>query len=183
MTTQHLSLSGLSQLLLTQFWCSFLGTSRTDSNYQVGICPGNICSCDICPYPEYLSCYWLNFEQTLKEGSQKKYWLEFIRGRYVHLKFLYPKLFGLKIFLVPNFFYPILFCFWTKISLTEIFFFTKTTITITTTTTLMGFDTIEINLVSSGSMVNSSLAVWPKLAHCTRHFLAYFIEYCDECFS
>ena len=43
-----------------------VGTSRSDSKYQVGICPGDICPGDICPYPEYL-----NFEQTLKEGSKK----------------------------------------------------------------------------------------------------------------
>ena len=70
---QHLSLSGTSQLLLTWFWCnfigSFLGASRTDSKYQVNICPGSISSWDICPYQEYLSSYWLNFDQTLNVGS------------------------------------------------------------------------------------------------------------------
>ena len=42
----QLSMSGISQLLLTLFWWkfkgSFLGTSRSDSNYQVDICQGNI---------------------------------------------------------------------------------------------------------------------------------------------
>ena len=69
-----MSISGISQLLLTQFWWnfkgSFLGTSRTDSNYQVDICPGNICPGDICPYQEYLSCYWPDVDQTLKVGSR-----------------------------------------------------------------------------------------------------------------
>ena len=51
-----------------------MGTSRTDSNYQVDICSGNICPGDICPNQEYLSCYWLNFNQTLKVGS-------FFKGR------------------------------------------------------------------------------------------------------
>ena len=44
----------------TLFWWNFkarfLGTSRTDSNSH--ICPGNICSGDICTYQKYLSCYW-----------------------------------------------------------------------------------------------------------------------------
>merc|ERR1712115_361904 len=30
----------------------------------MGICPGNIC-----PYQQYLSCYWPDFDQTLNEGS------------------------------------------------------------------------------------------------------------------
>ena len=49
----------------------FLGTSRADSNSYGDICPddicpGNICPGDICPYQEYLSCYRLYFDQTLK---------------------------------------------------------------------------------------------------------------------
>ena len=60
----------ISQLLLTRFWwnfkCRFLGTSRTDSNCQGDICPGYICPGDIYPYQEYLSCYWPDFDETLK---------------------------------------------------------------------------------------------------------------------
>ena len=71
----HLSISGISQLLLTQFWWnfkgSFLGTSRTDSNYQVNICLGNICPDQICPHQKYLSCYWPNFDETLNVASSK----------------------------------------------------------------------------------------------------------------
>ena len=41
-------MSVISQLLLARFWWnfkgSFLGASRTDSNYQADICPGNILS-------------------------------------------------------------------------------------------------------------------------------------------
>ena len=73
----------ISQQLLTLFWPNFknrfLGTSRTDSNSHSVICPCNICPCNICPcnicpcniypYQEYLSYYWLNFDQTLKVGS------------------------------------------------------------------------------------------------------------------
>ena len=64
---RHLSISGISQLLLTRFWWNFtgrfLGTSWTDSNCHSGICPGNICPSNICSglictYQEYLSCYW-----------------------------------------------------------------------------------------------------------------------------
>ena len=70
---QHLSISGISQLLLTKFWWNFtgrfLGTSRTGSNYHSDICPGNICLSDICPYQEYLSCCWSEFDETLKVGS------------------------------------------------------------------------------------------------------------------
>ena len=66
-TTHHTnSMSAISQLLLTRFWWNFngrfLGRSRTDSNYQVDICPGNICPDNICPYQEYLSCYWPDFD-------------------------------------------------------------------------------------------------------------------------
>ena len=61
------------QLLLTRFGPNFnyrvLGTSRTDSICHCDICPANICPGGICPYLEYLSCYWLNFDQTLMEGS------------------------------------------------------------------------------------------------------------------
>ena len=57
----HLSISKISQLLLTRFWWNFkgrfLGTSRTESNCHRDICPCNICPDDNCPYQEYLSCW------------------------------------------------------------------------------------------------------------------------------
>ena len=73
-TFVHISnISAISQLLLVQFWpnfkCRFLGPLWTYSNCHNDICPGNICPCNICPYKEYLSCYWPNFDQTLKVGS------------------------------------------------------------------------------------------------------------------
>ena len=72
-----LSISEISQLLLTRLWLNFkgrfLGLSWTDFNYCSNICPGNICPGNICPYQEYLSCYWPNFDQTLKVGS----WIHF----------------------------------------------------------------------------------------------------------
>ena len=68
-----LSISEISQLLLTRLWLNFkgrfLGLSWTDFNYCSNICPGNICPGNICPYQEHLSCYWPNFDQTLKVGA------------------------------------------------------------------------------------------------------------------
>ena len=73
-TFVHISnISAISQLLLVRFWpnftCRFPGPLWTYSNCHNDICPGNICPCNICPYKEYLSCYWPNFDQTLKVGS------------------------------------------------------------------------------------------------------------------
>ena len=62
------SMSAISQLLLPRFWWNFKGRFlwpyRTDSNCQGEICPRNIC-----PYQEYLSCYWSDFDETLQVGS------------------------------------------------------------------------------------------------------------------
>ena len=70
---RHLSISAISQLLLAWFWPNFksrfLGPFWTYSNCNNDICPGNICSCDIFPFPEYLSCYWPDHDPTLKVGS------------------------------------------------------------------------------------------------------------------
>ena len=67
------SMSAISQLLLTRFWPNFknrfLGQSWTDFNCYGDICSGNICPGNICQYQEYLSWYWLDFDQTLKVGS------------------------------------------------------------------------------------------------------------------
>ena len=64
------TMSAESQLLVNWFWwnfkCRFLGTFRTDPDSHSDICHGNICPGDICPYQEYLSCYWPDFDQTLK---------------------------------------------------------------------------------------------------------------------
>ena len=70
---QHLSISGISQLLLTGFWWNFKGSflepSLTDSDYQVNICPFNICPCEICPYQDYLrlTLCWPKFEGRFLE--------------------------------------------------------------------------------------------------------------------
>ena len=47
----------------------FLWLSWTYFNCRSKICPGNICPSDVCPYQEYLSCYWPNFDETLKLSS------------------------------------------------------------------------------------------------------------------
>ena len=75
---QNLSISWISQLLLTRFWWNFkdrfLGTSRTASNCHGDICPGNICPRNICPYQEYLSSSWPNFDETLKNRFRLSWW-------------------------------------------------------------------------------------------------------------
>ena len=117
---QHLSISGISQLLLTRLWPNFkgrfLGLSWTNFNYCSNICPGNFCSGDICPYQEYLSCYWPIFDQT--------FWTGFLAGlgskfcldqNLVWPKLFEPKLYG-HIFFGPRFFRPKFFgpkIFWT----------------------------------------------------------------------
>ena len=58
------------QLLLARFWPNFkgrfLGTSLADFNCHDDIWPGNICPGNICLYQQYFSCYWSEFDQTLK---------------------------------------------------------------------------------------------------------------------
>ena len=62
---RHLSISAISQLLLARLWPNlkgrFLGPFLTYSN-----CHNDICSGNICPYQEYLSCHWPDFDETLK---------------------------------------------------------------------------------------------------------------------
>ena len=72
-TPQKLSVSNISAVTDRFGWNftgRFLWTFRTESNCQCDICPCNICPRDIlCPYQEYLSCYWPDFDETLKVGS------------------------------------------------------------------------------------------------------------------
>ena len=87
------SMSAISQLLLTRFWWNFKGrflwTFRTDSNCQGDICPRNICPRDICQYQEYLSCYWPDFDETLKVGSCKHLeQIPTVRVTFVHTTFV-----------------------------------------------------------------------------------------------
>ena len=105
MSWQHLSISAISQLLLTSFLPNFkrrlLRTSRTDSTCYVDICPGNICPGDICPYQIYF------------EPSQK-----FLDSKFLHPNLFwtnfYPKIFWLHFFgpiFLDLFFYPIFLIF------------------------------------------------------------------------
>ena len=56
LSRQHLSISRISQLLLTQLWPKFkgrfLGPSLTNTNCHSDICPGNICLGNLCQYQE-----------------------------------------------------------------------------------------------------------------------------------
>ena len=87
----------------------FLDTSLTDANRYGDICPVNIFPCDIYPYQEYLSCYWLNFDLTLKLDSKKKFNLLFLNLSFLDQNFFWhnfcltqiffgPTLLGLKFF-------------------------------------------------------------------------------------
>ena len=150
-----------------------LEPSLTDANRYGDIYPVNICPDDICPYKEYLSCYQLNCDQTSKVDSKKKIWRLIFRTRSFYPKLLCPKFVGLKKFWTLmfwtktfqdlSFFYLNLFLdpmllglkffghglFLDQKIADPIFFLTKTTIISTTKTkTLLGFDTIEINLVN-----------------------------------
>ena len=46
-----------------------LVSSITYANCHVNICSVNICPGNNCQYQEYLSCYWTNFDETLKASS------------------------------------------------------------------------------------------------------------------
>ena len=52
----------MDQTLKASSW----GQSLTDANCHGDICPSNICLCGNCSYQDYLSCYWPDFDQTLK---------------------------------------------------------------------------------------------------------------------
>ena len=85
----------ISQLLLTRSWPNFkvrfLGLSWTDSGCHSDICPGNICTCSICPYQECLSCYWPNFDPNVL----KQYF--FLTQTFWTYNFLNQKSFWIKI--------------------------------------------------------------------------------------
>ena len=92
---KHLSISGISQLLLVWFWpkfkSRFLELFLTFTNCQSDIFQGNICPGDICPYQEYLSCYWPNFDQTFLAQFFES--LNFLAQNFVSLKFFEHNIF------------------------------------------------------------------------------------------
>ena len=96
---QHMSISGISQMLLAWFWLNFkdrfLGLSLTDANCYGDICQGNICPGNICPYQKYISCYWSDFDQT--------FWTQLLGAFFGPMNLLYPKLFWAKFFLTRFF--------------------------------------------------------------------------------
>ena len=114
---QHLSILGISHLLLIRFWPifkgRFLGPSLTDANYHSNICPGNICPGNICPHQEYFSYCWPNFDQTIVR-CLNFFGPKFFTLIFLPLLFLNPKLFWTQIFQDPNFLEP-------KIVATKIF--------------------------------------------------------------
>ena len=66
------------------FHAESLGVSKTDSTYQDDIFPGNIC-----PYQEYLNCYWPNFDKALKTGSWEHLeHIPMVRVIFVQVKFV-----------------------------------------------------------------------------------------------
>ena len=121
---RHLSISAISQLLLARLWPNFkdrfLGPFLTYSNCHYDIFSGNICPCDICPYQEYLSCHWPDFDQTLKVGPWDhlkhiptvtvKFMKNFIKKnlpkKILLQKFLPKKIFVIKSFLTKIDFSP-----------------------------------------------------------------------------
>ena len=118
-TTRHPSGFKWSHIL-TWFGPNFkgrvLGPSSTDSNCHGDICPGYIC-----PYQENFSCYWPDFDQTLKVGSWEHLELiptdqvTLVLATFAHIlagpKFIFIglKFFWTKIFLEPTFFWPTIF--------------------------------------------------------------------------
>ena len=89
MSRKHLSISGISQLLLVWFWpkikSRFLELFLTFTNCHSDICQGNVCPGDICPYQEYISCYWPNFDQTFLAQFFES--LNFLAQNFVSPKF------------------------------------------------------------------------------------------------
>ena len=137
MSWRHLSISGISQLILTRFWpnfkCRFLGPSLTDANSHNDICQGNICPGNIFPYHEYLSYNWpwpyflnqncfgiqkniltQNFFEPKFICDPKLFWTQnfwdpkfFWTANCFQPNFFWRKiLFGLKNFLIQNYFIP-----------------------------------------------------------------------------
>ena len=64
-------------------------TFRTDSTCHGDIYPDNICPSDICLYQEYTSCYWPDFDQTLKVASLDHLWqIPTVMATFVHISII-----------------------------------------------------------------------------------------------
>ena len=106
MSWGHLSISGISQLLLTQFlpnskgwFVGYFQQMPTVIVIFVNICPGDICWCK-----EYLSCYWPKFD----------FWTQFFASRNLFGSIF----FGTK-FCLAQTFLDIMKIFWPKIFLNQ----------------------------------------------------------------
>ena len=93
---RHLSMSGISPQLVTRFWQNFKGRflvpSITDANCHGNICSVNICPDNNCPYQEYLSCYWTDFDETLKASSWEHLeQIPTVTGTFVQASFVLAK--------------------------------------------------------------------------------------------
>ena len=70
---RYLSISPISHLLMARFWPNFKGRFLepfwTYFNCNGDIFLGKICPSDVCPYQQYISWYWPDFDQILKVGS------------------------------------------------------------------------------------------------------------------
>ena len=91
----HLFISGISQMLLTRLLPNFKGRFLgTDANFQGYISTSNLCPGDICPYQQYLSYYWPDFDEH--------FWTHYFGG----LNFSTPHLF-LSEFVWTRFFFDL----------------------------------------------------------------------------
>ena len=122
-TTQTISISAISQLLLTQFWANFKGRFwspfLTGCNCNDDICPSNIRPGHICQYRKYLSCYWSNLDHSF---LPKLYFYKNFFGANFFLKHIFFKIFV---------FTPLVFdpeSFWDIYFLTKYFFGPKSII-------------------------------------------------------
>ena len=124
---QHLSISGISQLLLTQFWPNFkgrfLGQSLIDANCYGDIYPGNICPGNICTYHQ--PSFFL-FNHKFKSYCQTS-----VKVFRLKVDFVLPlsqeeekQQQQQEIYLDPKLFW-IQHIFWHKFFLTKIFFWQK----------------------------------------------------------
>ena len=103
LSSQLLSISRTTHLLLTQFWPNFkgrfLGPSLTDAKCHSYISPGNICLNNFCPYQEQLTYYYKIFLGPLIFFWPNFFWAKFFGPTFCLINYLFK-----LIFLDLNFF-------------------------------------------------------------------------------
>ena len=88
------NISSVTDSILTKFTGRLLWYSLTDANCHGDICPGNICPDKIGPCQDYLSCYWPDFDKTLKVASWEHLeqistvTVTFVQARFIHTTFV-----------------------------------------------------------------------------------------------